>query len=249
MNEVGTPSAYLLNLAQSHVQSCSACRRRSSDQARLHAVLDQLRASTSQVGAPNRVETNLLAAFRQSTKRDASFIATNPTRLFWVPAAAFLLLAFSITLYITLRTKPGFMLQHGSVRQADKGPEAVLRHQASPALSDRKTAEATSQSARAGAKPRRPLRPADNLAMQRNLLRRQTTQQVRTPADEQLSLNGGSTVFRVNLPLSSLGAVGVPMYPDLPDRQVTADVAVDPFGAIIAIRLVEMKPGKGGLAN
>jgi hypothetical protein len=215
----------------------------------LHAAFDQLRASTSQVGAPDRVETNLLAAFPQSTKRNASFIGTNPARLFWVPAAVFLLLACSITLYVTVRARPGIMVQHGSIRQEDKGPEAVLRHQTSSGPSDRRAVQAARKSGRAGANPRRPLQPADNLATQRNLVARQTTQQVRTPADEQLSLNGGSTVFRVNLPLSSLAAVGVPMYPDLPDRQVTADVAVDPFGAIIAIRLVEMKPGKGGLAN
>jgi hypothetical protein len=48
--------------------------------------------------------------------------------------------------------------------------------------------------------------------------------QVPLPADQLLSLNGGSSVVRVNLPLSSLAAVGVPMVPDLPDRQVTADV-------------------------
>jgi hypothetical protein len=57
-----------------------------------------------------------------------------------------------------------------------------------------------------------------------------------------LSLNGGSNVVRVTLPLSSLVAMGVPMRPDLSDRRVTADVMRDPFGAVVAVHLVEAKP-------
>jgi len=62
------------------------------------------------------------------------------------------------------------------------------------------------------------------------------------PVGDELFLNGGSNVVRVTLPLSSLVAMGVPMYPDASDRRVTADVTRDPFGAVIAIHLVEVKP-------
>ncbi len=36
--------------------------------------------------------------------------------------------------------------------------------------------------------------------------------------------------------------IHVPVYPDASDRRVTADVMMDPFGAVVAIHLVEVKP-------
>jgi hypothetical protein len=62
------------------------------------------------------------------------------------------------------------------------------------------------------------------------------------PLRDELSLNGGGNVVRVTLPVASLVAMGVPMYPEVSDRRVTADVTRDPFGAVIAIHLVETRP-------
>jgi hypothetical protein len=59
---------------------------------------------------------------------------------------------------------------------------------------------------------------------------------------DELALNGGSNVVRVTLPLSSLVAMGVPVYPEMSDRRVTADVMMDPFGAVVAVRFVEARP-------
>ena len=56
---------------------------------------------------------------------------------------------------------------------------------------------------------------------------------------EDLALNGGSSIVRVTLPLSSLVAMGIPVHPDASDPRVTADVLMDPFGAVVRIRLVE----------
>lgn len=246
--EVRAPGVALSTLAESHLWSCQACTAKWSDLARLHAALDQLRTSTSQMEAPARLEANLLAAFRQSTPRKAAFIGTNLGRLLWASAAAFLLFVSGVTLYMTLKSKPRIVVQRESVRQENKSPGTVLQQQPSPRLPGGQAAVAAPEGGRAGANHRRPPRAADNLVA-RNQVREKMMQQVRVPAGEQLSLNGGSNVIRVNLPFSSLAAVGVPMVPDLPDRQVTADVVVDPFGAIIAIRLVEMKPGEAGLAN
>jgi hypothetical protein len=60
-----------------------------------------------------------------------------------------------------------------------------------------------------------------------------------SPVGDELSLNGGGSVIRVTLPLSSLIAMGVPVHPDTSDPRVTADVMMDPFGAVVGIRLVE----------
>jgi len=241
-NDARASSVSLLTLAESHTQSCPECASRSADLARLHAALEQLRDSTSQMEAPARVETNLLAAFRQSTTRNASFIGINLGKLLLAPAAALLLLVSAVTLYMTLR--PRIMVLRESIIRENKGSEQIVREQPSPVPSGVQPAATTRKRGRTGPNHTRPLRPADNLAARANLGPGQMTQQIRMPVGEQLALNGGSSVIRVNLPLSSLAAVGVPMYPDLPDRQVTADVAVDPFGAIIAIRLVGTKPGE-----
>jgi hypothetical protein len=61
------------------------------------------------------------------------------------------------------------------------------------------------------------------------------------PVSDELSLNGGGNVVRVTLPFSSLVVMGVPVRPDVSDRRVTADVMMDPFGAVVAIHLVEAK--------
>ena len=57
-------------------------------------------------------------------------------------------------------------------------------------------------------------------------------------ASDVLSLNGGGSVVRVTLPVSSLVAMGVPVRPDLSESRVTADVWMDPFGAVLGVRLV-----------
>jgi hypothetical protein len=61
------------------------------------------------------------------------------------------------------------------------------------------------------------------------------------PAVDEFSLNGGSSIVRVTLLLSSLVAMGIPVHPDIPDARVIADVMIGPFGAVMGIRLVEAK--------
>jgi hypothetical protein len=244
--EAWMPGVSILALAESHAQNCPACASKLSDLAKLRAAFDELRASTKRMEAPAWVEANLRAAFRQEVPRQsASVIGTNAWRLVWASTAALLLLVSGVLLYTTLRPKPGIS---ESVKPENKRPAQVVPQQSSPMFSVRRAAATVPQSGRSGAKHRRPPKSGANLVAHTNLVPG-ATQPSPVLAGEQLALNGGSNVIRVNLPLSSLAAVGVPMIPDLPDRQVTADVAMDPFGAVIAIRLVEMKPGEGGLAN
>jgi hypothetical protein len=66
------------------------------------------------------------------------------------------------------------------------------------------------------------------------------TVELRTPAtlNDEFSLNGGGSIVRVTLPMSSLTAMGLPVHPDLSDPRVTADVWIDPFGDVMRVRLV-----------
>jgi hypothetical protein len=238
------PGVSLLSLAELHAQTCVECANWPSDLARLHAGFDQLRACSSQMQAPARVENNLLAAFRQSTTANRSLVGTSFGR-FVLAAAAVLLLVVGITLYATLRPKPAITAQRERVGRGHKGAEVIPQQRALAPFAGQ-AAQINRKRVRARANH---ARPADNLVARGNQASEQMLQQIRVLPGEQFSLNGGSNVIRVNLPLSSLATVGIPMYADLPDRQVTADVALDPFGAIIAIRLVGTKPGEGTLAN
>jgi hypothetical protein len=73
------------------------------------------------------------------------------------------------------------------------------------------------------------------------LAQKESALSVPLPVNDFLSLNGGGSVVRVTLPLASLVAMGVPLYPEVSDRRITADVARDPFGAVVAIHLVETR--------
>lgn len=240
-NQARKPDVALLSQAELHAQTCVFCADWPSDLARLQAGFARLRACTSQMEAPARAEKNLLGAFRQSTEPNAWWMRMNFGRLVLAPAVAVLLLVLGIGLYATLRPKPRITVQGDSVRRENKSSGEALAKQRLPVPFAGQEARAIPKRGPGGANHKR---PGDNLMAHGDASAAQMTQPARA-----LSLNGGSSVVRVKVPLSSLAAVGIPMYADLPDRQVTADVALDPFGAIIAIRLVGISAGEGALSN
>jgi hypothetical protein len=207
-----------------------------SEIARLEDALDQWRVFTRQVEAPAAVEANLLAAFReQCTVPGPSFGRVFPWRLMWGSAAALLLIAAGVMLYSDLRPRFPKTVQtegnHGEQAAqrplsrpvaGTAGPAMVQSHQPG-------TDHAVSATYSTGT-------PNPDKPTQERIGRRPPI-----AAGDELSLNGGGSIVRVTLPLSSLVAMGVPVHPDTLDPRVTADVMMDPFGAVVGIRLVEAK--------
>jgi hypothetical protein len=194
----------------------------------------QLRLSTKQIGAPVTIETNLLVEFRRSALRARPHPITFRLGLLWGSALVFTLVAGFIS-YSALRAR-SFRSEH-----------SVTTRRPTPQLPSPLYSSVTSDRAPIEKQETRMDRP---LAARSKLEQRtrpgtpaqkESALSVPLPVNDFLSLNGGGSVVRVTLPLASLVAMGVPLYPEVSDRRITADVARDPFGAVVAIHLVETR--------
>jgi hypothetical protein len=229
------PGVSVVNLARLHAESCSGCARKLLEVSRINDVLEQVRIST-QIEASAEVETNLLREFRRRRTRRVQTIPNNLRwNLRWASVVV-LSLVSGFIFYSALRTRSSSPRVQTNLepdaRQLPLLPrtrESLDRAltQAHPERRDRNGPE----------KPKVEGRMKVNKWMQE-----QTRETPSLLVADEFFLNGGGNVVRVTLPLASLAAMGVPMYPDAPDRRVTADVARDPFGAVIAVRLIETRP-------
>jgi hypothetical protein len=207
------------SLVQEHVQNCPGCATRRTEVARLEEALNRLRVSTMQLEAPAGVERNLLDVFHREAARRHSLVWRGfGWRLVWLSAAALIFAAAGMQLYSSLR--PHFVLK------SENGNLVEIQPTFSPGLSS--TAAEVATLSRRQVKGAKPI--AEPVARHAPIV----------PSDE-LSLNGGGSIVRVTLPFSSLSAMGLPVRPDLSETRVTADVWVDPFGAVVGIRLVPAK--------
>jgi len=211
-----------------HIENCPACATKMIETKRLEDALDQLRVATEQCQASPEIEKNLLQAFRHETaKRRQSLDRVFAWKLAWLCTATLVLVAAGMFFYSRLWPIPA--LSHEGNRA---GNVARIEAPGAPGFSG---AVAVPPNNHATAKH------DTRVSAHR---RRATDESVRgrvATAGEDLSLNGGGSIVRVTLPFSSLVAMGVPVRPDISDSRVTADVWMDPFGAVVGIRLVQPK--------
>ena len=217
-------------LVQEHVQNCPVCAKKLAEIVKMQNALDQFRASTMHMQAPAAVERHLLDAFRQeAAKRRPSVERAFPWRLVWASFAALVLAAAGILFYS--RVQQNFLVESNG-----KGSEVEIKPSLSPGISGAAT-QAFDES-------RRSIAENHATVSERHVVKaggrvpERLARQYSIPANDELSLNGGGSIVRVTLPLSSLTAMGLPVHPDLSDPRVTADVWMDPFGAVVRIRLV-----------
>jgi len=217
---------------QAHVENCPVCAKRMAEANRLQDALDRLRVSTVHLQAPAAVERNLLDAFRQQAARQRTSVGrASAWRFVWLSAAVLVLLAAGLRLHSSLPVKFPFKSENNS-----KGSKLEIQLRSSPGLSGaakeafHKNPGASAENA-ATVSRRRVVQADEPIS-------RRMARNASIPASDELSLNGGGSVVRVTLPFSSLTAMGLPVRPDLSDTRVTADVWMDPFGAVVGIRLV-----------
>jgi hypothetical protein len=227
------PGVSVLGLAKLHAENCSACAETMSGISKMSDAFGQLRLSTRQIEAPAAIETNLLVEFRRRALRARPHPIAFRLRLLWGSALVFALVAGFIS-YSALRAR-SFMSDHSATtRRPTPQPPSPLYSSVTPdraPIEKQETRMDRPLSARSKLEQRtRPGTPQKESAVSGPL-----------PVNDFLSLNGGGSVVRVTLPLASLVAMGVLMYPEMSDRRITADVARDPFGAVIAIHLVETR--------
>jgi hypothetical protein len=223
------PGVSVMNLAKSHAQDCPACAAKMSDVAKMKEALDQLRLSAMQVEALAAIETELLAAFRRQTAR-SPVAKVFPWGLVWGSVTAALLIAAGVMLYSMLRPRSFVAVKTGgsSTEQLAQQSRGVSGATAQPVVKSHPTA-----------KPDVTVNSAGKTTELKRATHERTWRRPRVVAGDELSLNGGGSIVRVTLPLSGLVAMGIPVHPDASDPRVTADVMMDPFGAVVGIRLVE----------
>jgi len=211
------PGVSVLRLAKLHAENCSACAETMSEISKMSDAFGQLRLSTRQIGAPATIETNLLVEFRRRALRARPHPMTFRLGLLWGSALVFALVAGFIS-YSALRAR-SFRSDH-SVRTQRPTPQPPPSPLYSSVTSGRAPIEKQETgmdrppSARSKLEQRtRPGTPAQ----------RESALSVPLPVNDFLSLNGGGSVVRVTLPLASLVAMGIPMYPEMSDRRITAD--------------------------
>jgi hypothetical protein len=199
---------------------------------RLEDALDRLRVSTMNVKAPVSVEKNLLDAFRENAARqDPAIWLGFPWKLVGVSMATVVLVVTSALLYSKLR--PDAASREATNSNASEG-----------AISSRVVPETSSMAALPIDPSRKPgtehtrSTSGHHFAEAHSKVTERGSGTSVVQANDVLSLNGGGSVVRVTLPVSSLVAMGVPVRPDLSESRVTADIWMDPFGSVMGVRLV-----------
>jgi len=227
------PGVSVLSLAKRHAENCSACAETMSEISKMNGAFDQLRFSTKQMEAPATIEANLLVEFRRRAPSARFAPITFRRGLLWGSAFVLAVTAGLIS-YSALRARSFMTDRAVRTERSVPQPPSPLYSSASPdrppiekQLADKDRPPSASSKLEHRTRPDIPARKESALRLRVN---------------DERSLNGGGSVVRVTLPLASLVAMGVPTYPEMSDRRITADVARDPFGAVIAIHIVETRP-------
>jgi hypothetical protein len=215
------PGATETTPLEDHARKCTACATRMAEIAGLENALHQLRVSMMGTNAPPSVENKLLASFRENaSRRRFSLPALQPWRITGFAAGAVVLVVFFSSFLATIDSN-----RIGT--EIMRPPSPGLSGLALGALNERH--QTATRSLRNVSRNGATIASKSGSASGRSQA---------SPPNEEFSLNGGGSIVRVTLPLSSLTAMGLPVHAELSDARVTADVWMDPFGDVTKVRLV-----------
>jgi hypothetical protein len=234
------PGVSVLSLAESHAQTCAQCAAKLAEISKVNDALEQLRLATGHLQTPAGVEPKLLAQFRRTAAaRDKSASTLRPP-LAWGFAMAVVLVAAAVAFYSAI--KPRIAVENGK----DKNAHDRTASQVSKSVSPKAIASRAARRKPAG-KDVQPLpgKSETVAAIGRAIPASPSPVPSQFTENDDLSLNGGSNVVRVTLPASSLEVMGIPIHPDGQNGRITADVAMDPFGGVIGVQLVDVKTAAG----
>ncbi len=240
-----------------HVEQCDDCRRAWNDQLELSESLRKVADHMTSARAPEDVEAQLLAAFRDRTRVVPIYSAQKRWR--WLTAAAaVVLMVFGIS---------AWRLRVASVRPplqaSSESGTAPRSQQPKPEQSQTVAVTGTRSSIQRLIKPtlRRSVsrrRPASSQLAKNDSAKQSIVEQSSASATNAetkelatdfvlvgygnaLDLQDGGQLVRVDLPRSALAKFGLPMNMDRADERIKADVLVGTDGLARAIRFVEVK--------
>jgi hypothetical protein len=246
--------ASLREKALSHAASCGCCATRLADERALTAGLRRVAATTEE--APTRVETALLAAFREQ-REVLPATAVSVTRVVsrrWLYAAAGVAAIAVIVTLLTLVMPRTHDAQQAPPQQAEgKGaPGPNVTNEPRPQTNQPDALLEGSKKNAEFAHPSRPMRRPDRGRIRNaahssdvadDLNRSAGEAEIATDfiplmSRESLAQLDGGQVMRVELPRSALMSFGLPMDMERATERIKADVVVGNDGLARAIRFV-----------
>jgi hypothetical protein len=228
-----------------HVRRCTPCATLLVEERALSRDLRALSARCSAEEMPERIETALLAAFRQApgqTRRSAPTIVAPRRRRWLLAVAALALLTFGISVAGWIASSPRPKSPALSSNGAQRAPVDVPATPGKPGQTTPRIFELR--------KPDRPTPVPTSARSQKRLAsanRRSSindsTREFVTPffpvmqGGELIPLDGGQLV-RVRMPRSNLIPLGIPLDQGRASETIKADVLLSNDGLARAIRLV-----------
>jgi hypothetical protein len=225
--------------ALAHCHGCEPCAVRLEDEL---AITDRLRdfaASLDSIGAPPRIEAQVLAAFEQRTLKEPR-PAMVSRRRYWISAiAALLLIVFAISIIrsrqvvpTTEKTGAGLLAEAGLPANPIAAPRASIAGQA-----DRDQASIPPKRTSTIRHNRRSAKPTTNQSKPtgNNEI---ATDFLPVTYGGVANLADGGRMVRVELPRSAMASFGLPVNMDRANEKVKADVLLGVDGLAHAIRFV-----------
>jgi len=251
--------ASLREKALVHAGSCECCGARLADERALTAGLQRVASMTEE--APVRVETALLAAFREQRQAlpvSAPAVTVTPVaRRRWLYAAAGIAAAAVIVMFLTLMSSRNQDTRQPAPQRANSNegaapavpnePGPQTTQPATPTDGPRQIAESVHLPRHAGRQDRagiKPDRKPERLNGATDDLNRSAgeaeiaTDFIPLMSREALAQLDGGQVMRVELPRSALMSFGLPMDMERATERIKADVVVGNDGLARAIRFV-----------
>jgi hypothetical protein len=229
-----------------HSSECEHCARRLEDEFAITLQLKNFASSFESVGAPARVETQLLAAFTSQP-----LVSSQPPSLsrkaywpkYWIAAiAAMLLIVFALSIFRSRQSAPAVgktntvpVAQAGSpISPKAAPPVPASSRDEQPQLSVPRQRILAARQNRRHATPitnkSKPEEPTGNIEIATDFLPL-TYGAVAKLAD-------GGRMVRVELPRSAMASFGLPVNMDRANERVKADVLLGMDGLAHAIRFV-----------
>lgn len=233
--------AALREEALQHSAGCSACAARLSEERNLSVDLRALVAEMNSLGAPEQVESFLLAAFSEQR-----LVQARPQRwnYFGLAAAAVLLMAFAIgvaawNLRAPLASEAGAVIASKPI--ADTPPPVVKSSpEPKPSATAKPARNSDSSKRRHVGKSRHSNARPDSHQRVAGLSESEvTTDFVPIGYVNSASLQDGGSVVRVELPRSTIVSMGFALNMDRSGERVKADVLMGADGLARAIRFVQ----------
>lgn len=245
--------------ARLHVDECDDCLRAWNEQLELSERLRKVAEQMTLARAPEHIEAQLLAAFRDRTRVVPIQPAHRQWRYWMTAAAAVVLMTLGLFAWrwhdASVR-QPPVEVSSGSVTAPPSDSPKQEQSQTVAVTGTRSATQRLIKPTLGRSVSRR--RAASPQLAKSDTAKQSTVEQASVPAKNvetkelatdfvlvgygnALDLQDGGQLVRVELPRSALAKFGLPMNMDRADERIKADVLVGTDGLARAIRFVEVK--------